>query len=226
MFNRFIKRCILDSLFNVGKNREISIMKFRSKSVVFLAALSMATTGVLATNQTKASAASVATVNSGVIARLYNSDGVLITNRALSANTPWIAGSIVTINGETMYQVSTDEYLRAADSSLSGQDTSNQTTPTQTTDSNRVATANFPIRLYRDDTNSLSDRSLAKGSSWQIGKFIRNKNNQEFIQVSTHEYADASKFSYKEVIRNPTYIPDFGTNSNFMIIKKGNGDIG
>ncbi|WP_334330532.1 CAP domain-containing protein [Companilactobacillus sp. HBUAS59699] len=195
-------------------------MKFTSKSAAIVAALAMATTGVLAVsnNETTADAATVATVHSGVTARLYTKTGQLITNRALAPSTPWLVGKIAQINGQTMYQVSTNEYLKASDSDLSGQQ--------QQASNKRVAKAIYgTVSLYRDDTNSMANRSLAKGSAWQVGKFIRNKNNQEFIQVSTHEYADAAMFSYNVRMTNPTYIADFGTNTDFTVIKVGNGDI-
>lgn len=45
-------------------------------------------------------------------------------------------------------------------------------------------------------------------------------------QVSTHEYADAALIAYYVPMTNPTYIPNFGINTNFTVIKVGNGDIG
>lgn len=195
-------------------------MKFSGKSAAIVAALAMATTGVFALNQTEstAQAATVATVHQGVTARLYTQNGSLITNRALAPNTAWQVGKISNINGVTMYQVSTNEYLKASDSSIMGADANS---------SKKIGKAAFaPLTLYRDDTNKMANRELAKGSSWQIGKFIRNKNNQEFVQVSTHEYADAALMAYNHPMTNPTYIADFGTNTDFTVIKVGNGDIG
>jgi len=195
-------------------------MKFSGKSAAIVAALAMATTGVFALNQTEstADAATVATVHQGVTARLYTQNGALVKNRVLAPNTAWQVGKISNINGVTMYQVSTNEYLKASDSSIMGADASS---------SKQIGKAAFaPLSLYRDDTNSMANRSLAKNSSWQIGKFIRNKNNQEFVQVSTHEYADAALMAYNHPMTNPTYIADFGTNTDFTVIKVGNGDLG
>ncbi|ALB29848.1 CAP domain-containing protein [Companilactobacillus heilongjiangensis] len=195
-------------------------MKFTGKSAAIVAALAMATTGVFALNQTEstADAATVATVHQGVTARLYTQNGSLVKNRALAPNTSWQVGKISNINGVTMYQVSTNEYLKASDSSIMGADANS---------SKQIGKAAFaPLSLYRDDTNKMANRSLAKNSSWQIGKFIRNKNNQEFVQVSTHEYADAALMAYNHPMTNPTYIADFGTNTDFTVIKVGNGDLG
>lgn len=191
-------------------------MKFMTKSTAIVAALAMATTGVLAFS-TKVNAATVATVHSGVVARLYTPQGAKISNRALSPNSAWQVGKILTINGEKMYQVSTNEYLRAADSSLNGQ---------QQSHAPRLAgKAMSMLALYRDDTNSMANRSLAPNSEWAIGKYVVNKNGQQFVQVSTHEYADASKLMYTQPMTNPTYIADFGTNtkfSDFAVVGSGN----
>lgn len=193
-------------------------MKIKSKSVSILAALAMATTGVLAFNANNADAATVATVHSGVVARLYASNGNLITNRALSPNSAWTVGKTTTINGETMYQVATNEYLRAQDSSLSGQ--------AQQASTHIAGKALTLLPLYRDDTNKMANRSLAPNSEWAIGKYIVNKNGQQFVQVSTHEYADASNLMYDHPMTNPTYIADFGTNTSFSVVgsmNMGNG---
>ena len=101
-----------------------------TKCATVVAALAMAATtgiGAVVSNTTNVDAATVAHTTRN--ASLYKADGKIITNRGLAANTDWAVGKIATINGETMYQVSTNEYLRAKDSSLSGQ--SNQTQPTK-----------------------------------------------------------------------------------------------
>ncbi|CAJ1201059.1 hypothetical protein CPR19088_GLDEOEPO_00838 [Companilactobacillus paralimentarius] len=193
-------------------------MKITSKSVSIIAALAMATTGVLAFNVNNADAATVATVHSGVVARLYASNGNLITNRALSPNSAWAVGKTATINGETMYQVATNEYLRAQDSSLAGQ--------AQQSSTKIAGKATTLLPLFRDDTNKMADRSLAPNSEWAIGKYIVNKNGQQFVQVSTHEYADASNLMYDHPMTNPTYIADFGINTHFSVVgsmNMGNG---
>lgn len=175
-----------------------------TKCATVVAALAMAATtgiGAVVSNTTNVDAATVAHTTRN--ASLYKADGKIITNRGLAANTDWAVGKVATINGETMYQVSTNEYLRAKDSSLSGQ--SNQAQPTKL-----VGTAKSQLALYRDDTNSMSNRALSKGSAWQVGKLVVNKLGQEFAQVSTHEYADATLLQFNMAKPSPTYIADFG----------------
>ena len=186
------------------------------KSAAVVAALSMATTGALMLNQNKADAATVATVNSGTTARLYTDQGQLVMNRALAPNTPWLVGKIQTINGETMYQVATNEYLSSKDSNLNG--------PTQKPSNKLIVTVrghNLPV--YDDTTKSQSNRALGKDTSWQVGKIVKNANGDTYYQVSTHEYLLASSNAMlnnydTDYETNKQYIADFmikgGTSSN------------
>lgn len=183
-------------------------MKFSmGKSAAVLAALAVATTGAAMFNQTKAQASTVATVHSSSIALLYNSKGQTLTNRALAPNSAWAVGKIVTINNQTMYQVATDEYLSASDSSLNGQTQSNKLVGTTTTQ----------LNLYNSKDGAMSSRALAKNSAWIVGKYIVNKDGQLFAQVSTNEYADATKMSFNMALPEPTYVADFGISSNFNV---------
>lgn len=52
-------------------------------------------------------------VNTINLTRMYNKHGDLVMNRALAANTPWRVGEFRVINGSLMYQVSTNEFVRA-----------------------------------------------------------------------------------------------------------------
>lgn len=47
--------------------------------------------------------------------RLYTSNGELIGNRALAPNTPWFSDNSLTKNGQTLYRVATNEWVRAED---------------------------------------------------------------------------------------------------------------
>lgn len=175
-------------------------MKF-SKTAITVAALAMATTGALAFTSKDVEAAGVATVKS-YVARLYTANGDLIKNRALGANSPWQVGKTVTINGETYYQVATNEYLKARDASYQN------AVQSQPKLSGKVV-GGYGL-LYRDDTKKLASRVLANGSTWLIGKHIVNKYGQHFVQVSSHEYADGTMMLFNMPVPEATYIADFG----------------
>ncbi|KRK99565.1 CAP domain-containing protein [Companilactobacillus futsaii] len=180
-------------------------MKF-GKSATIIAALAMAITGALAMSQKDAEAAGVATVSANKIANLYTANGNLIHNRALAANSAWAVGKIIDINDEMYYQVATNEYLNAVDASYS------VNVPTiQQKLAGKIIGGN--AQLYRDDTNSMSNRILANGSSWLVGKIIVNKLGQYFAQVSTHEYADGLNMAFNMPVPQATYVADFGINT-------------
>lgn len=173
-----------------------------AKSATLIAALAMATTGALALSQKDAKAAGVATVTAPNYARLYTSNGNLITNRALATNTPWAVGETININNEKYYQVATNEYLKASDSTYSNGQTSNQKII------GHVDGIEW-IFLVNDQTNGIDGNIVLPGSSWAVGKYIVNKYGQKYVQISTHEYADASHMSFNGTLPEPTYIENF-----------------
>jgi len=182
-------------------------MKFSTRSAAIVAALAMATTGALILSQSNADAATIATVHSGVTARLYTANGSLVNNRALGANTPWLIGKTANINGETMYQVSTNEYLSSKDSTLNGQ-------ATPTSNKTVITIGKYMQPLFRDDTGLYSNRALDYGSSWQVGKTITNNKGETYYQVSTHEFVKKSANTTLNHDVNPQYVADFGFNKD------------
>lgn len=60
----------------------------------------------------------VVRINKKPFAYIYNEKGQVVYIRALSFGTDWQSGKIATINGEQFYQVSTYEFVRAADVTL------------------------------------------------------------------------------------------------------------
>ena len=178
-------------------------MKFSTRSAAIVTALAMSTTGALILSQSNADAATIATVHSGVTARLYTANGSLVNNRALGANTPWLIGKTANINGETMYQVSTNEYLSSKDSTLNGQ-------ATPTSNKTVITIGKYMQPLFRDDTGLYSNRALDYGSSWQVGKTITNNKGETYYQVSTHEFVKKSANTTLNRDVNPQYVADFG----------------
>lgn len=174
-----------------------------SKSASIIAALTLGITGALALTENSADAATVATVTAPGYARLYTRDGNLVRNRALQSNTPWLVGKIVQINGTTFYQVATNEYLSSNDSALNG---SNLATSTL-----KAKVVLGRSQLYNDQTNSVEgSHTLGNGTEWKVGRVIVNKNNQVFVQVSPHEFADGSLMLFNQKPTNVEYISSFG----------------
>lgn len=92
-----------------------------SRIITLSAVAIIAATGSFAVSQKDADASTVATTNASGIARLYDVNGKVIANRALAAKTSWAVGKTVTVNGETLYQVATTEYLKASEASITGE---------------------------------------------------------------------------------------------------------
>ena len=58
---------------------------------------------------------SVIITKDGTFKYLYTSEGKMVGNRALSKNSSWYSDKIATINGEKMYRVATNEWIKASD---------------------------------------------------------------------------------------------------------------
>ncbi|WP_125715106.1 SLAP domain-containing protein [Companilactobacillus kedongensis] len=159
---------------------------------------------------TNVDASSIATVHDGVIAHLVTRDGSPVSNRALAASTPWQVGETVTINGTTMYQVSTNEFVNSSDVTLSGENSSSDQ------NTKLVGYAMKNVRLFDDSQNKLSDtRSLAQGSSWQVGRVVKNSKGEVYFQVSTHEWANHNSMVINgNEPSNIEYIANFAINNN------------
>lgn len=91
-----------------------------SRLITLSAVAVMAMSSSFAVTQKNADASTVATTNASGIAKLYTKNGKQISNRALAPNTKWAVGNVITINGEKLYQVASNEYLKASASNLSG----------------------------------------------------------------------------------------------------------
>jgi len=57
----------------------------------------------------------VVTTKGGDVKPVYNSKGQLVIDLALDKSTPWYTDRSATLNGEKMYRVATDQWVRASD---------------------------------------------------------------------------------------------------------------
>lgn len=176
-----------------------------SKLTALVAALAMATTGAFFLSE-NADAATVATTTTQGPAHLYTDQGVMITNRALASNTDWLVGKTITLNNVKFYQVATNEYLKASDSRLSGDATSNQNN--NQTDLIGTVTrkgGTLTISKRRDD---LSDTILPEGSQWKIGKYVVNRLGKKYVQISDDDYVPITHMSFNKALPEPTSDPN------------------
>lgn len=174
---------------------------------------------ILGLNTVNIKATTIATVHNGVTAHLCTREGSNVDNRALAPNSPWQVGETLQLNGDTLYQVSTNEFVKSSDVDVSGNN--NEQTPNKI-----VGYATKNIRLFNDEQNKLSDtRSLAKGSYWQVGRVVKNAKGEIFFQVSTHEWAEHGDMVIDgNEPSNIEYVADFANSSNGQGTNVDNGN--
>lgn len=181
----------------------MNIMNFSiKKSAAIIAALAMATTGALAINSTKADAVAVATVKSSVTARLYTSDGQLITNRSLAPNTPWLVDKITMLDGDTYYQVATNEYLKSTDSTLAGYDN-----PVGT-----IVNGDAPFYYTMTKGDAPTARTLSNGTQWQVEYAVRDINGNVYYSVAPNEWISSKNMTVNKDVKTDDINSAFGGN--------------
>lgn len=166
----------------------------------FLIGTSLTSVFLLNTASVKASDISY---NNGVvttvrIASLYNSQGKLITNRALAANTPWATNRRTEIdNAGTVYQVATDEYVKASDVTLQHGKAAAGTI--------NAGINGALIYNYQDGKYVATNSKLDAYSKWQYN-YTDNVDGKTWYQVATNTWInsdDASTASFIKILVLP-----------------------
>lgn len=194
-------------------------MNKKTMGSLVVAGMAAVTLGAFS-NLTNVSASGVATTFDKIV-RMYQPNGDLVTNRALGAHTPWQVGETRTINGETMYQVSTAEFVKASDVSYDA-NPGGTTTDTNTDNNNNsdvVITTEYSIGYNDVDGTTTSpfansDNPGLEGS-FKVGRLVNN-GVSTYYQVSTHTWIDGSDGLNVQVTGNPNVEYD----SNFSPVGK------
>lgn len=111
---------------------------------------------------------------------LYSKDGKKIANRGLGINSDWASDKKMTLNGETYYGVSTNEFVKASD--VFEYESLNTTIGTS---------AGTAKHLYTSDGKMVSNRALASNTFWRTDKKTKI-NGKDAYRVSTNEWVFAS----------------------------------
>ncbi|WP_125588822.1 SLAP domain-containing protein [Companilactobacillus jidongensis] len=206
----------------------------KSMTVSGIALAAFVTSSVLSQD---VDAASVATTKDVPVTYIYTKTGQQIKNRGLQANSGWRVGKTITVNGTTMYQVATNEYLKANDSILS------DNTPHS---SNGSFVATVHVSREYAFTHSDNDDSflgvVENGTSWKVGRVLyESATGKTFYQIGSHLYIDAvdttinvpessiSKETIKDINTvNVTYQPDVSKINEYFVkylnaLHKANG---
>ncbi|WP_125712952.1 hypothetical protein [Companilactobacillus kedongensis] len=139
-------------------------------------------------NTTNVSASGV--VHTYGITLMYTRNGDMVRNRALQRNTPWQVGETINLNGEVMYQVSTNEFVKGSDVSYEAPST--PTTPTQP-DNNQKNNSDVRVKVTLpwgspvfDDQTQKVDDIAAPGMVYKVGRIVQSDTGLVYYQVSTH----------------------------------------
>lgn len=108
------------------------------------------------------------------------------TGRILPAGSSWRLGELVTIKGNTYYQVGTNAYADSVVMKNNNNTTSTGSNAVTNTQQRVVGTLGYNAKVV--DINGQSNGViLPAGSSWQLGKLVTIQGNN-YYQVATNEY--------------------------------------
>ncbi|WP_334330479.1 SLAP domain-containing protein [Companilactobacillus sp. HBUAS59699] len=171
-------------------------------AVTSMAAITLLSTGIAATQTVKAQANPIARTSK--VTRIYTKKGNLVSNRSLASNTDWATGKIIQLNGEKYIQVATNEYVKENDIQL---------VSTLPTDPNKDKLVGRVImgsdKVFDTATNSVSSTTLEGGSEWIVSKAVTNKNGQSFYKISKTQWAFGENMMLNKNI-DYTYNAEFG----------------
>ncbi|WP_119327070.1 SLAP domain-containing protein [Companilactobacillus musae] len=162
----------------------------KKRNIFITSALILLAPSVLSFSQQNSQAATKLVGRTNTITSLVDSTGKAIQNRGLAANTDWQLGKIININGNTYYQVSTDEYalstnMNVVDNSTTDTtDTNNDTTTTNVAGKTGTLTAAAKVV---DANGNQTGTVLDAGSSWKLGE-TKSINGNDYYQVATNSY--------------------------------------
>lgn len=166
-----------------------------NKKLISGLVISASILGGIAFNQTPVAAATANGVVTTVrLARLYNRDGKLITNRALAAKTPWITNQKTQLDHVgTVYRVATNEFVKADDVTFQhGQSKKGVIN----TGANGAVVYN-----YQNGNYVATSSKLNAYSRWQYIK-VDSNNGKTWYQVGSNDWINSDDSSTAMIIKN------------------------
>ncbi|KRK64618.1 hypothetical protein FC72_GL002026 [Companilactobacillus tucceti DSM 20183] len=137
---------------------------------------------------------------------LHNDNDELVSNRAISKNSPWRTDKVRTnAAGEKQYRVSTHEWIPESDVTFngteSGNDSGSNTDPegaltVTKLDKNKivnVSTSGMVYFLYNSKGVKSDTRALGGGTAWQVDKIAKDAAGNTYYGVSTDEFVKAGE---------------------------------
>ncbi|GAQ00884.1 hypothetical protein NBRC111452_685 [Companilactobacillus farciminis] len=141
----------------------------------------------------KSASGIVTTKNNKQVYLLKNQDNKQIENRGLAKNTAWRIDEVRTNQaGDKQYRVATGEWVNADDVVL-GSTSNNEDNWTYTSVQGVVTTKNAHeyYVLYDQNNRLISNRGLAKDTSWKTNGYRTNQAGDKQYRVATNEWVNA-----------------------------------
>lgn len=146
-------------------------------------------------NGTQTKIDDVATVTKKGAAPLYTDayPDQQVSTRALGEGTPWrVISKVVTPEGETYYQVSTHEFVKASDVKLKSDETTATQPPVSISDTATISNTNGAKVYSSGNSNSVTDRTLPYKSSWVTTAYVLGDDGAKYYLVGTDSYVKDS----------------------------------
>ncbi|MQS90351.1 SLAP domain-containing protein [Companilactobacillus mishanensis] len=118
-------------------------------------------------------------VKSKQTAHLYGKTGKLKVFRSLAGNTDWLTDKKATINGQTYYRVSSDEFVKTSD------------VLEYTSSIGTINASSGDVKPLYNSEGKQSTRSVAPNTAWYTDKYAII-NGQKMFRISTNEWIKAS----------------------------------
>ncbi|AKP67750.1 hypothetical protein [Companilactobacillus ginsenosidimutans] len=159
-------------------------------------------------NANTASASGVAVTFDTPVTQLFTDQGATIANRGLGAKTGWAVGKTISVNGETMYQVSTSEYVKAAEVTYTDAAQGNN-------DGLTVHTPFQAAPIFNDETND-KDGWIQWNVPYKVNRAVINQYGFTYYQVSAHGWVLDGLVYPSKAAGNVEYSADFNPVSNVI----------
>ncbi|MFD1418353.1 glycoside hydrolase family 73 protein [Companilactobacillus keshanensis] len=146
-------------------------------------------------NGTQTKIDDIATVTKKGAAALYTDayPDQQVSTRALGEGTPWrVISKVVTPEGETYYQVSTHEFVKASDVQLKSEEGSTTQPPVSISDTATISNTNGAVVYSSGNANATTDRTLPYKSSWVTTAYVLGDDGAKYYLVGTGSYVKDS----------------------------------
>ncbi|WP_334351697.1 SLAP domain-containing protein [Companilactobacillus sp. HBUAS56257] len=154
----------------------------KKRNIFITSALVLLAPTVLSLTSQNSQAATKLVGRTNTLTHLVDENGKALENLSLAANTDWQLGQIKNVDGNTYYEVATNEY--ALSTNMTVKETGSTTTPAV-----KTGTLSYAAKVVDPDGNPIGT-VLPAGSSWKLGS-TKTIDGNNYYEVGTNEYVIA-----------------------------------